>query len=29
MIPNISIKNEDKYDPKGPNIFELTSIVES
>ena len=26
---NISIKNEDKYDPKGPSIFELTSILES
>jgi hypothetical protein len=24
MIPNISIKNEDKYEPKAPRIFELS-----
>ena len=29
MYPKISIKNEDKYDPKTPKRFELSSILES
>ena len=29
MYPKISIKNEDKYDPKIPKRFELSWILES
>ena len=29
IYPKISIKKEDKYEPKAPRIFELSSILES
>ena len=29
MYPKISIKKEDKYEPKAPRKFELSSILES